>query len=250
MHDKRGLRILVVDDNHDAAIMLSALLELVGHRTSTAHNGLDAVEAATRVRYDAVLLDLGMPIMDGFQAAAVLGQLRPAPLLIACSAWYDAETRRRTANLGFSAHLCKPVPLEALEAALRQVRPAVPNETNSGWPRGCDGEMQDVAHPHELGQGLRSHLAHDLSTVDLDGHLAHAELAGDLLVHAPEDHQRHDLAFARREGGKALPQVLQDGGLPALRTVALDAGVDRIEQLLVAKRLGEELDGPGLDRAH
>jgi len=121
MHDEphqKHLRILVVDDNHDGAMSLSTLLELKGYQTSTAHNGLDAVRAAARAHYDAVLLDLGMPIMDGFEAAAVLGQLRPAPVLIACSAWDDAQTRRRTADLGFAAHLCKPVPLEALEAAL------------------------------------------------------------------------------------------------------------------------------------
>jgi CheY-like chemotaxis protein len=151
--DPGDLRILIVDDNHDAAVMLSTLLELKGHQTSTAHNGLDAVQAATRVRYDAVLLDLGMPIMDGFQAAAVLGQLRPAPILIACSAWDDAETRRRTTDLGFSAHLTKPVPLDVLEAALglaREARSRHP-QTNSGGRRGHGGETQEVAHPHELG---------------------------------------------------------------------------------------------------
>ncbi|UUZ62201.1 response regulator [Polaromonas sp. P1-6] len=79
MHDdddqhQRGLRILVVDDNHDAANSMAALLELEGHRTGTVHNGLEAVREATRVRHDAVLLDLGMPVMDGFEAAAVLRQ--------------------------------------------------------------------------------------------------------------------------------------------------------------------------------
>ena len=121
MHEeprRRHLRILVVDDNHDGAMSLSVLLELNGHQTNTAHNGLEAVRAAARVHYDAVVLDLGMPIMDGFEAAAVLGQLRPAPVLIAYSAWDDAQTRRRTADLGFAAHLCKPVPVKALEAAL------------------------------------------------------------------------------------------------------------------------------------
>ena len=187
---QRALRILVVDDNHDAAFMLSTLLELKGHQTATAHNGLDAVRAATRVHYDAVLLDLGMPVMDGFQAAAILGQLRPAPLLIACSAWDDAETRRRTADLGFSGHLTKPIALDVLEAALGPAREARSRhrETNSGCLQSHGGETEQVAHPHELGQGLRPHLAHDLPTVDLDGHLAHAELAGDLLVHPPKDH--------------------------------------------------------------
>jgi CheY-like chemotaxis protein len=73
-----------------------------------------------------VLLDLGMPIMDGFQAAVALGQLRPAPLLIACSAWDDVETRRRTSALGFSAHLTKPVPFDLLKAALERVRQCEP----------------------------------------------------------------------------------------------------------------------------
>lgn len=117
----RGLHILVVDDNVDAAATTSLLLELEGHRTSIAHNGLDAVGAATSERYDAVLLDLNMPIMDGFQAAAALGQLRPAPALIAHSACDDVWTRRRTAELGFSAHLTKPVPTAVLRAVLRQV---------------------------------------------------------------------------------------------------------------------------------
>jgi CheY-like chemotaxis protein len=133
--DQRDMRILVVDDNHDAAYTLSALLQLKGHRTSTAHNGLDAVRAATRARYDAVVLDLGMPIMDGFQAAAVLGQLHPAPILIACSAWDDVQTRRRTADLGFFAHLRKPVQFDVLEAALGLAREAI-----SGCRRSHGGE--------------------------------------------------------------------------------------------------------------
>ncbi|HSV51164.1 MAG TPA: response regulator [Burkholderiaceae bacterium] len=120
---QRSFRILVVDDNHDAASTLSDLFELEGHRTSTVHNGLEAVREATRVRYDAVVLDLGMPVMDGFEAAAVLRQLSPAPTLIAYSAWDDAETRRRTAALGFSMHLRKPVAFPVLKAALRGVLP-------------------------------------------------------------------------------------------------------------------------------
>ena len=115
---QRGLRILVVDDNRDAATMMSMLLELRGHQTELAHNGLDAVRAAMRACYDVVLLDLGMPVMDGFQAAAILNELEPAPKLIACSAWDDPETVRRTAELGFTAHFTKPVPFDDLEAAL------------------------------------------------------------------------------------------------------------------------------------
>jgi CheY-like chemotaxis protein len=126
----RSLRILVVDDNPDTAATLSALLEFSGHRTALAYNGLDAVSAATRMRYDAVVLDLGMPIMDGFEAAAALRQLNPAPILVACSAWDDAETRKRTTELGFVAHLRKPFPLAALEDALRRAIEGHPREIN------------------------------------------------------------------------------------------------------------------------
>ena len=119
-----GLRILVVDDNRDAAVSLSTLLELIGHAADVAHNGLEAVRKASRERFDAILLDLGMPVMDGFEAAALLRQLQPAPALIACSAWDDEATRRRTADLGFRAHLRKPIPFELLRAALGGVQPA------------------------------------------------------------------------------------------------------------------------------
>jgi len=129
MHErKRGLRILVVDDNYDGATVLSVLLELMGHRTTTAYNGLEA-----------------------FEAAAVIGQLRPAPILIACSGWYDAESRRRTSDLGFSAHLRKPVGLDALEAALDLAYARPEDEPHSVWPRGFHREMQGISHPNELG---------------------------------------------------------------------------------------------------
>jgi CheY-like chemotaxis protein len=150
MHeDKRALRILVVDDNSDAAETLAVLLEIMGHQATTAGDGLEAVQMATREPYDVVLLDLGMPIMDGFQAAVFLRQLEPAPLLIACSAWCDADSRRRTTELGFSAHLPKPARLQVLEAALEPAYCRL--ETGSGWRRVRDGETQGVAHPHELG---------------------------------------------------------------------------------------------------
>jgi len=144
---KMHLRILVVDDNHDAAISLSMLLQLEGYQTGTAHDGLAAVREATRVRYDAVLLDLGLPVMNGFEAAAALRQLQPTPVLIACTAWGDAETRKRTADSGFSAHLIKPVPLGVLKAVLG---PALHAGSACGRPGG--GEAQDVTHPHQIRQ--------------------------------------------------------------------------------------------------
>lgn len=114
------LRILVVDDNEDAAVTMSLLLEMKGYLTGTVHNGREAVTAAMQDRFDAVLLDLNMPVMDGFEAAGELGRLRPPPRLIACSARDDIDTRKRTSELGFCAHLTKPVPLELLEVTLQR----------------------------------------------------------------------------------------------------------------------------------
>ncbi len=126
---------------------MAMLLKLEGYQTGTAHDGLTAVREATRVRYHAVLLDLGLPVMDGFQAATAIRQLQPAPVLIACTAWGDAETRKRTADSGFYAHLVKPVPLNVLMAALV---PAL--QTDSGSRRHDGGQAQEVTHPNELRQ--------------------------------------------------------------------------------------------------
>jgi CheY-like chemotaxis protein len=159
MHESSNaapLRILVVDDNRDAAVSLSTLLQLKGHRTGTAHDGLEAVRAASREPYDVVLLDLGMPVMDGFEAAAVLKQFRSAPILVACSAWDDPRTRARTAEIGFAAHLTKPVPLDALDALLeatRRTRSRHRAGDCASRPHGsAGGEVQQVPHPHELRQ--------------------------------------------------------------------------------------------------
>lgn len=113
-------RILVVDDNEDAAATLSVLLQMMGYLAHTAHNGREAVRAAKQDRYDLILLDLNMPVMDGFQAAIELAKLRPAPRLIACSAQDDLDTRRRTSELGFCAHLTKPVEFQLLEDTLKR----------------------------------------------------------------------------------------------------------------------------------
>ena len=128
--ERKGLRILVVDDNSDVASATSMLLKLVGHMTHMAHNGRDAIVAATKDRYDVVLLDLNMPVMDGFKAARILGQLQPAPKLIAHSACDDPEARERTSALGFCAHLTKPVSLDLLQATLgRHCQPEPPEAT-------------------------------------------------------------------------------------------------------------------------
>jgi signal transduction histidine kinase len=118
-------RVLVVDDNHDGAEMLAALLREEGHETLTAHDGPQALAHAAAFRPHAVLLDLGLPTIDGFE---VCRRLRRQPecagtVVLALTGWGQAQDRRRTAEAGFDGHLVKPVEsaalLHALAGALR-----------------------------------------------------------------------------------------------------------------------------------
>ena len=113
-------RILVADDNHDAAEALSLQLQLAGHHVRTAHDGIEALAVAKTFDPDIVLLDLGMPKMDGYEAAR---QLRLGPgghrvRLIALTGWGQQQDRDRTADAGFDAHLVKPVAEAQLFRAL------------------------------------------------------------------------------------------------------------------------------------
>jgi PAS domain S-box-containing protein len=115
-HTLSGRRILVADDNRDAVSSLATLLALVGNEVRTAHDGFEAVEVAASFRPDVVLLDLGMPRLNGYEACR---QLREQPggdrlLLIALTGWGQDDDRRRTREAGFDAHLVKPVELSQL----------------------------------------------------------------------------------------------------------------------------------------
>jgi CheY-like chemotaxis protein len=116
----RRRRVLIVDDNPDGAESLAMLLELHGHETHKAHDGRDAIEAAERLRPDAVLLDIGLPNLDGYE---VCRRLRGEPwgrnlLLIALTGWGQQEDRERSREAGFNNHLVKPVDHDALLALL------------------------------------------------------------------------------------------------------------------------------------
>jgi PAS domain S-box-containing protein len=109
-------RILVVDDGRDAAESLAMLLKLHGHDARTAHDGIEAVEAADEFRPDVVLLDLGMPRLNGYEACK---RIRATPwgrnmVLLAQTGWGQEEDRRLTEEAGFDAHLVKPVDYNAL----------------------------------------------------------------------------------------------------------------------------------------
>jgi PAS domain S-box-containing protein len=115
-----GRRILVVDDNVDAAESLAALLRLTGHEVWTAYDGPAALDAARTRRPDTVLLDIGLPGLSGYDVAR---RLRTEPgleqaLLVAVTGWGQDEDRRRAREAGFDHHLTKPVEPVALEALL------------------------------------------------------------------------------------------------------------------------------------
>jgi CheY-like chemotaxis protein len=113
-------RVLVVDDNQDAADSLALLLRLAGQDARTAYDGPSALVRATEFRPEVVFLDIGMPGMDGYEVAR---QLRAAPALrgiklVALTGWGQEEDRRRSAEAGFDRHMVKPVEPEALRKAL------------------------------------------------------------------------------------------------------------------------------------
>ncbi len=113
-------RILVVDDNADAAEMLAMLLRQRGHEVRTACNGPDALEAVRARPPDVVLCDLGMPGMDGLEVACRLCQDfgTQRPRLVALTGYGGEEDRRRSREAGFDAHLVKPVDVGDLEPLL------------------------------------------------------------------------------------------------------------------------------------
>jgi signal transduction histidine kinase len=121
----RSRRVLIADDNHDAAVSLGILLQAMGHETRIAYDGQEAVEAAEVYRPDFVLLDLGMPNLDGYQAARRIAS-RPwagSTLLVAVTGWGQEADRQRSREAGFHRHLVKPVAPESLRQLLGEERP-------------------------------------------------------------------------------------------------------------------------------
>jgi PAS domain S-box-containing protein len=120
----RPERILVVDDNVDAAETLSRLLRLSAHEVRVAHDGLAALATAREMNPDVVLLDLGLPKLDGFEVAKSLRARADGqrPLLVAITGFGQAEDRARTAAAGFDHHLTKPVDPKLLQTLMQTAR--------------------------------------------------------------------------------------------------------------------------------
>jgi signal transduction histidine kinase/DNA-binding response OmpR family regulator len=118
-----GPSVLVVDDNRDAADSLGYMLEMMGASVRVVYGGPDAVAAVEAEAPALVLLDIGMPGMDGYQVARKLAAHpeRHAMQIVALTGWGQAEDRQRTREAGFDEHLVKPAELDALEALLQKV---------------------------------------------------------------------------------------------------------------------------------
>jgi CheY-like chemotaxis protein len=120
-----GLRILLLDDSEDAALSMALLLRLDGHEVRMVSDGPAALEAARDGWPDVVLLDIGLPNMDGWQVAQGIQGIarRPhdkCPLLIAITGYGQEDDRRRSTEVGIDLHLVKPVEPERLRNLLHQ----------------------------------------------------------------------------------------------------------------------------------
>ncbi|HKY21424.1 MAG TPA: ATP-binding protein [Vicinamibacterales bacterium] len=107
-------RVLIVDDNHDAAESLAMLLRAMGHEVMTAHDGLDAIARAEACGPDVILMDIGMPRLDGYGAAMRIRERDQRVMLVALTGWGQEEDRRRSTAAGFDAHVVKPIEISKL----------------------------------------------------------------------------------------------------------------------------------------
>jgi PAS domain S-box-containing protein len=122
--DSRKRRVLVVDDNRDAAESMAEMLLLLGNEVHTAHDGLEAIEQAERFRPEVILMDIGMPRLNGLDATR---RIREQPwgqeiAVIALTGWGQESDRERSSEAGCDGHLVKPVSLPDLEKLLAEVR--------------------------------------------------------------------------------------------------------------------------------
>jgi CheY-like chemotaxis protein len=130
------LRVLVVDDNEDAALTLAECVKALGHEVRVAFDGEEALRMAKQLVPDAVLLDIGMPVLDGYQVAARLRQ-DPAFLstrIVAITAYGTENDIQAAMAAGFDVHLLKPVDFPVIATLLGSYSPGI----GLTLPRGLD----------------------------------------------------------------------------------------------------------------
>jgi CheY-like chemotaxis protein len=119
---RTGLRVLIADDNSDSAASLALMLKLKGKEVRTARDGLEAVQVAELFLPQVVLLDIGMPHLNGYDACRRIRQLPMGRnmLVVAMTGWGQEEDKRRSSEAGFDYHLVKPVDAITLEQLLEK----------------------------------------------------------------------------------------------------------------------------------
>ena len=117
------MKVLVVDDNVDLVEMLSMVIEAAGHYVRKAFDGRSGISAALEYQPDLILLDVGMPDMNGNEVAKELRRHQEVAgaRIVALTGWGQAEDRRRTADAGFDDHLTKPADPEQIQRILEDV---------------------------------------------------------------------------------------------------------------------------------
>jgi CheY-like chemotaxis protein len=114
-----SLRVLIIDDNADAADSMAMLLQIEGHAVAAAYSPEDGLEKAASTSPDLILLDIGLPRIDGCEVARTLRSSGFKARLVAVTGHGDEDIRQRILKAGFDAHLLKPVDFDALGELLR-----------------------------------------------------------------------------------------------------------------------------------
>jgi len=122
---RTGKRILIADDNTDVVEAFEVMLRMLGHEVEIAHDGIQALEIAERSHPEVIVLDIGMPQLNGYDAARRIRQMpwSENAVLIALTGWGDEKDRRKSEDAGFDVHLVKPVDPVTLGNLLDTIEP-------------------------------------------------------------------------------------------------------------------------------
>jgi CheY-like chemotaxis protein len=122
--DASGLRILIVDDNRPAADMLAMILESYGNELFIAYSGQQAIQLAEKHQPDVILLDLSMPVVDGYEVARTIRRQPRGqePMLIALTGWVQERDKQKARDAGFDHHVVKPTKASDLRGILSQAK--------------------------------------------------------------------------------------------------------------------------------
>ncbi len=116
-----GMRVFVVDDNEDAAVLMAEALGTKGHVTATSFDAITALKDIPQFAPDVILLDIGLPVIDGYELARQLRQIPELATarLFAVTGYSEESYRKRAMECGFDQHITKPIELEALDSLIR-----------------------------------------------------------------------------------------------------------------------------------